>query len=367
MKETPTGSEQQFAARRLYLQRNRTPGGSVRRAVHCLLALLLGLLAISDAQAAGDGDGVGRGWTLPRTDLTLGGYASSSVNKLSDAPWSLDLDHLSLFLWWQGQGRFRFFSETDLEQAVQIQTRRVSADNAYLAVERLYVDWTQSDALNLRIGKFLTPIGRWNLIHAAPLVWTTSRPLITQHTFPTNATGAMLYGTVTSIGAGLDYSVYGSVGKELRPNPAEDPFKEAYGVHLSYPLGPTVQMGFSFANFEQAQEVGERKNLLGVDAFWAQGGYEVSAEAAWRLSSEGSESDEKGAFVQGVAPLGGSFYAVARYEYFQPSGRGGTGLWLGGVDYRLSRRWIFKTEFSKAEHDLAEAPSGFRASVAVLF
>ena len=33
--------------------------------------------------------------------------------------------------------------------------------------------------------------GRWNLIHAAPLVWTTLRPLATSRLFPTSVNGAM--------------------------------------------------------------------------------------------------------------------------------------------------------------------------------
>jgi hypothetical protein len=43
-------------------------------------------------------------------------------------------------------------------------------------VERLYLDYLHSDALATRLGKHLTPIGRWNLRHADPLVWTATRP-----------------------------------------------------------------------------------------------------------------------------------------------------------------------------------------------
>jgi len=200
----------------------------------------------------------GDGWTVPHTDLTAGGYASSDLTKESSEPWTLDISHLSLFLWWSGDSRFRFFSETDLENALTIQARRTSTDGAYLALERLYADWAQSDALNFRFGKFLTPIGRWNLIHAAPLVWTTSRPVMTVQAFPTNATGAMVYGTLTSVGAGLDYSVYGSIGKELRPDPDLDTFKEAFGAHVSYPVQPSLEIGFSFASYEEANEVGDK-------------------------------------------------------------------------------------------------------------
>jgi hypothetical protein len=310
----------------------------------------------------------GDGWTVPHTDLTAGGYASSDLTKESSEPWTLDVSHLSLFLWWSGDSRFRFFSETDLENALTIQARRTSTDGAYLALERLYADWAQSDALNFRFGKFLTPIGRWNLIHAAPLVWTTSRPVMTVQAFPTNATGAMVYGTLTSVGAGLDYSIYGSIGKELRPDPDLDTFKEAFGAHVSYPLQPSLEIGFSFASYEEANEVGDHKNLIGVDGVWSQNGYEISGEAIYRTSSEQGGMDERGGYIQGVAPLGKKFYAVGRYEYLLESHAiAPSNLWLAGVDYRWNRSLILKTEFSKAQHSLIQEPGGFLASVAALF
>ena len=307
---------------------------------------------------------LGEGWRLPHTDLTLAGYGDASLSKQGSQPWTSELDSLSLFLWWQATDRLKLFSETELEDALTVQPHHTSSDGSYVALERLYADWNQNDALNLRLGKFLTPVGRWNLIHAAPLVWTSSRPLITSEPFPTNATGAMLYGTFTGIGRGLDYSVY----KELRPNPDIDTFRKAYGMHLSYPALDSLQVGLSFANFEQEQHLGERKNLVGVDATWAQGGYEITSELAWRFSSDGDHSGEKGGFVQAVAPLGGRFFGVARYEYFQSAGQEpGVSLWLLGVDYRWDRALILKTEYSKAVDNRIDARDGFLASIAVLF
>ena len=325
-------------------------------------------MAADDSADSAPGYQLGHGWQVPDTDLTLAGYAASSLDKQKDQPWTFDVDSLSLFLWWQAAERLKFFSETEVENALTVQQRRTSTDGAYLALERLYGDWTQSDALNLRLGKFLTPVGRWNLIHAAPLVWTTSRPLITFEPFPTNATGAMAYGTLTSVGAGLDYSVYGSIGKELRPNPKLDTFNKAYGAHLAYPLQPSVQVGVSFVNFEQVGEPGERKNLVGVDATWSQNRYEVTTELGWRFSNRGDASAERGGFLQGVVPLAERLYAVGRYEYFRQSGPDpGVNLWLVGLDYRWSRALILKSEFSKGVDNKIQAQEGFLASVAVLF
>jgi hypothetical protein len=334
-----------------------------------MLCLIASMTAAADEDAARPAAyQPGRGWTVPDTDLTLGGYASAGVSKLEDQPWSLDLSHLSLFLWWQSQSRLKFFSESELEDFFHVQEHRTSTDHAHLDIERLYLDWEQADELKFRVGKFLTPIGRWNLVHAQPLVWTTSRPLTTEEAFPTNATGAMVFGTLPEIGSGLDYSAYGSYIRELRQDPDEDAFTKAYGLRLSYPLGPLKQIGFSFANFEQKNEPGERKNLVGLDFGWARNGYEVSAEGIYRFSNMTSAADEKGGFVQGVLPLAERWYGVARYEYFHESGDGNyASQWLAGVDYRWSRAVLLKAEYSGSFANHIQAPGGFLASVAVLF
>lgn len=311
----------------------------------------------------------GRGWTLPCTDLTLGGYGSAEAGKLEGEPWSLDLSHLSLFLSWHSvSSRLQFFSEAEVENALTIQAKRTADDGAHLDLERIYADWEQADELKVRFGKFLTPVGRWNLIHAQPLVWTTSRPLTTEAAFPTNATGGMLFGTLPEIGDGLDYSAYASLPEELRPDPDEDSFTKAYGLHLDYPLGPLRQLGFSFANFEQKNEPDERKNLVGLDFSWARNGFELSSEGVYRFSSQGSGGDEKGGFVQGVIPVAARWFLVGRYEYFHESGADRfADLWLGGIDYRPNRYLIIKSEYSRASNNSIQAPEGFLASIAVLF
>ncbi len=340
--------------------------------------LLTGLAALPCASAAGEGVDagcvatsyqLGRGWTVPCTNLTLGGYGSAELSKLEGDPWKLDLSHLSMFLSWQSDnGRVQFFSESELEDGLTISERRTAPDGAHLDLERVYVDWEQTDALKLRVGKFLTPIGRWNLIHAQPLTWTTSRPLTTEAAFPTNATGGMVYGTLGNVGDGLDYSAYGSLPEELRPDRDEDSFTKAYGLHLSYPVGPLSQLGFSFANFEQKNEPGERKNLVGFDLSWAGKGVDLTAEGIYRFSNLGRAADEKGAFVQGVVPIAVKWFAIGRYEYFHGSGSGNsTNIWLGGLDYRLNRALLFKAEYSKAVDNRIQTPEGFLASVAVLF
>lgn len=311
----------------------------------------------------------GNGWQVPGTGFKLGGYASIGSENMPDAHRNIGINDLSLLIHWESEGKLRLFSEIDMENPVSLEKGRgVTTSHAYLALERLYGDYLYSENLNLRAGKFLTPIGRWNVIHAAPLVWTTNRPLITERTFPTNATGAMVYGTLPAFGRSIDYSLYTAVGEDWRPDPKLDPFREAYGLHVTLPVADNGEFGMSYANFEQKSSVGERKNLLGVDYFWSRDRYEISMEAVYRFSDNGSLSDEKGLYIQGVAPISERWYALGRYEFYDQAGpTAATNIWLAGLAMRLSPATVLKAEYSHATHNNVQAPDGLYASFAILF
>ena len=334
-----------------------------------ILAFLFGAGAAhaDDLDHASD-QAPGQGWHLPGSDIGVGGYGAISYAHLEGGKARYAIDDVSLFLHWEGKGRLRAFAELGLETPLVATTSGHVSSHSYFALERAYVDYLYTDGLNLRLGKFLTPIGRWNLIHADPLVWTTSRPLITEQAFPTNATGVMLFGSLPVLGHAVDYSVYGTVGTEWRPNPDLDPFSEAYGAHVSTALTPNAEFGFSLVSFEQRSSIGERRKLVGLDYVWSRNRYEFSAEAAYRFSNDGSRFDEKGLFVQGVVPLSARVYAVGRYEFYDPAGSAGDlNLLVWGLAFKPNPSLVLKMEARSGGNHSTLAPEGVQASVAFLF
>ena len=356
------------------------PKRGLRQACVSLLWLAASLLIMTGAHAqapepaeggetsSDDSYRLGKGLHIPGTDLTLGGYATASYQRLTDQPPQAGLDNLSLFVWWEGNSRWKFFAELDYEH--MLSSRSPDEDDAhhYLALERLYVDYAVADSASVRVGKFLTPIGRWNLIHATPLVWTTSRPLVTQNVFPTNATGLMLSGSLPDAGEGLEYAVYAADGSELRPSPELDTFHRAVGAHFSFPLMSAGRFGLSYAAFEQNKTRGEQKQLLGFDYVWTHSNYELSAEGVYRFSDNGREWDEKGAFAQLVVPLSAKLFAVTRCEiYRQAHVQGASQLWVAGLNYRIKPALVLKAEWIGGRNNDTGAPEGFMSSLSVLF
>jgi len=335
-----------------------------------MLALCGDVMAQDDTTLAqsvnGTGYRLGQGLPLGDTGFTLGGYGSAQWQTLEAAEPRIALSHFSLFLWWEGNGGFKFFSELDNEETQN--DRDVDQDGRhYLSVERLYVDYSFSDALTLRAGKFLTPIGRWNQVHADPLVWTTSRPLLTREFFPDNATGLMAIGVVNLLGQPLEYTAYLSGGAEVRPDPGQDPFTDACGLRINLPLGSNLQLGFSAASFRQADEVSVRKHLAGVDFMWTLHGYELSGEGIYRRAETSPQQLVKGAFVQGVVPLGLHVSAVGRLEATSALDQNdATRRRVLGLVYRPDRAWSIKFEAVR-DSGAGIVSNGMLASASVLF
>jgi hypothetical protein len=312
----------------------------------------------------------GQGLRLGDSGFVLGGYGAVGWRDPDGADdWDMAVDSLSAFLWWDGGGRWRFFSETELERALVWRDDGVATREADVVSERLYVDYAWRDALKLRLGKFLTPVGRWNLVHAPPLTWTTSRPLITEATFPTNATGAMVYGVLPWGREGVEYSVYASAGEEVFPEDDLDPFREAIGARIAGEVLPHTELGVSWAAFEQEDQSDLRKQLFGVDLEWRWRRFEISGEFALRtLAGREGERDEQGGYVQAVVPIAGQWFAVGRYESFhQQDADRDLSLYLGGLAWRPRPALVLKAEWSRATDNDADLPDGWRASFAVLF
>ncbi len=310
---------------------------------------------------------LGQGLRLGNTGFTVGGYTSLQYQDVQNSPSQGDISHLSMFVWWEGESRVKFFTEIDNEDSLSADDQANGDSGRFLSIERLYFEYAFDDAIAIRLGKFLTPIGRWNQIHADPLVWTTSRPLVTVNMFPEHASGGMLLGNVDLFGQRADYMVYSSIGTDVRKDPAENPFNEAVGARLNIPIGANLQWGMSVASFDQTINVEEHETLVGTDFIWSSRGYELSGEGIYRRSSLGSVRDAHGGFVQGVVPLYGKLFGIARLEEIHnPVIQEDARLMVLGLNYRQSRALSLKLELIRGVGQDISAP-GLLTSVSVLF
>lgn len=287
--------------------------------------------AAGPTPADDNGYRLGRGYRLDSLGVTLGGYANFRYENLEGRKAAFTPQDLSLFLGAELTPTWRFFSESEIGNAFTVTGAGLSGSGREFDVERLYLEHDLSTGLRLRIGKYLTPIGRWNLVHADPLVWTVSRPLTTASAFARHASGAEAIGAFRLGRGTLDYRLFlddtgdldpsqrteeAFLDTDVQPNP-RNAFDHGAGVRLVYrSLDDRLQLGFSAAHFK-LQDRPNGKNLVGADLFYAVRRAELTGEAVYRESNGDAEGDDRGAFLQLAVPVYGEWFAVASHERYK--------------------------------------------------
>lgn len=303
---------------------------------------------------------LGRGLRLGASGFRLGGYATVDGERLESGDDRSGLD-VNLFVSADPVSFLHLFGELEIGEVFEWERGSAARAAPKFKAERLYGDATWRDEANLRLGKFLTPFGRWNQVLADPLLWTTSEPLVVERVFPDHVTGAMLFGSVFPGSGSLSYGVYGSfLGHEV-----SEPDRDAAGARLEWTprRGPSIG-----ASYFASAHGGEWNHLGGVDAFWQPlERLELSAEA---LAGEGVRADggQWGLYAQAVIETVPTLYLVGRYEHFDPPGGGAViDLFDVGVAW-VPRYWVrVKADYRIADHQDELSAPGLYGSFSVLF
>jgi hypothetical protein len=95
------------------------------------------------------------------------------------------------------------------------QAGRVESFHKTIELERAWFEYSHSDLINFRVGRFITPAGIWNVDHGSPIITTVAQPNQTSFfpIFPERQQGVMLNGTMFVGDHDLAYSGYVSTGR----------------------------------------------------------------------------------------------------------------------------------------------------------
>lgn len=297
---------------------------------------------------------LGEGLRIADTDFYLGGYMNIEGKSEVGGDGELAFDELSLFIFGNISDRWRFFSELEEIKLLEVNSEGESRSDHHGEIERLYVDYLASEKVNIRVGKFLTPIGTWNEIHAEPLTWTVSRPLVTFVPFPVFITGVQAFGDLEVMDQDISYSLFYQGNESIDEETGLRRTHIIYGGRGRWHATPNLEIGVPLLYYKE-YEVGDKIYLSGLDFTYKTPIIEVRGEATYSgVDREANGwSDEYGYYIQGAYGLTEKLFLVVRHEYFKARGEGGEleALSIGGA-YKPRPQIVFKAEYQTRNGDL---------------
>lgn len=313
----------------------------------------------------------GRGLRFGDSGLTIGGFSTFEIDREDAEPAQFSLDSVNFLASYEPIDALHFFAELEVDGLLEFDSADWNASSSPGArAERLYVDFRANDALNLRVGKFQTPVGRWNQVAAEPFVWTPEEPITIDTAFEEHQTGLALYGSRFRSSRTLSYWVYGQVVDAF--DVPDEPFlaERSAGGRVEY--GDARGDWTLGTSYLASETDGDWSHLGGVDALRRFGPLELSSE----FTIEGGDipgRDLFGVHLQGVYDLESlstwlrGLYGVARYEHFDPS----PGEPLNLIDFGIAwlpTDWLnLKLGYRYSDHETPAVRREILFSLSVLF
>ncbi len=327
-------------------------------------ALAFSLLALWASSAAGSSHTPGRGLSLLDDDLVLGGYAKLELSALDQSQDQFVVEDVSAFLTYRISPNIKLFTEAEFEDLLSIDDGGLDGGSDVFKLERLYFEYETQAQLRLRLGKVLTPVGIWNPIHAAPLVWTSSRPLASSAMFDTGLTGLQA-DVLTRLGD-LDavLTAFGQVTDQLDETGDRQNIRRGGGGRMQIGSIGSWQLAASYLRFDDDTDH-RWESVFAADFLFEDDDWELSSEVAVN-DPRGNGGTTWAFYFQAVRHLSAKIHPVLRYEHAKLAEGSGDPLILG-VAYKPTPTTVLKAEAVLATGDLITGGNGFLASFAMLF
>lgn len=254
--------------------------------------------------------------------FTLSGYADSEyiIDDSAGKSDGFKIHHLSLFFEKKISDKWKLFSEIEYEYAPKFES---GVAQGKIFVEVFTIDYNYNPYINIRAGRYLTPVGIWNVEHYPPFVATQERPQHIRKIFPQASDGLQFFGTVNLGNIVTDYIAFIANGSDDLVNGSsdsgsgDDNDNKAVGGRLKFkfPLLSTTELGIS--GYNEKDNFNAEENAYGVDlslqwkrlklqAEYATGSFDVAT---------GTDYDRKGYYGQlsyGIA----DFDLIYRHDWY---------------------------------------------------
>ncbi|MEO1953966.1 MAG: porin [Campylobacterales bacterium] len=260
---------------------------------------------------------LGEGYQVGDSPIYLGGYFSVDYRK-KDEEDRYRVDDIS-FMSYGGNDTLSYLAEFEFKE-FYVETRdnenSTTERNHKLYIERLYVDYNIDENYNLRLGKYNSPIGFWNLMPINVLRETSSSPILNNIIYPKYTTGLDLsYSTFSQGELKLDFI--------LQDNTAiDDDDYNNYDIDKHYALGISYEEddytykvnGGYFSKRDKQIEISDYTYAL-ISARYDDERYQFLAEAGIQNSKE--KDHNYAGYVQGLYRFTYQHIGVIRLESYK--------------------------------------------------
>jgi hypothetical protein len=262
---------------------------------------------------------------LVRGRASVGGYMDMEFKANGDGS-TFDQHRFVPFIFAEVSERVHVASEIEFEHGGFVSGS--DETDGEIKIEFATLDFKLSEALNARGGVILSPLGRLNIFHDAPLLDLTERPLVNRNIIPTTLSeaGMGIYGFIypselvvidyeaylvngfdgAAVDSGGAFNIRGARGSQAADNNNSRAFVGRLGV--SPALG--TEFGVSVHTGDYDAEGERNLTIAALDARWGHGPVELVGEGAMARGdyAAAGSGDEETAEAAG-------FYAEGRLHF----------------------------------------------------
>lgn len=324
-----------------------------------ILFVLLLLEFISSAQEYQ----MGEGYNIPKTPIYIGGYGTLDYVSRVDGYNRFRVDELALLSYGM-YDRFSYMASVDMKESY---VKEWGTDNSVVtddrvSLERLYLDYNINDTLRLRVGKFNTPAGYWNMEPINILRETSSVPYTSYILFPRYSTGAEIKYS-NRLYSDTEYSL------QVQENQDLDDYYNNISVNRHYLLGAEH---FFNDDFKMKGNLGYFTSLANKAYYYAllalsyeSQDYKIMSEFGSRKSSD-RFTVPYSFYLQGAWHLSDEHDLVGRVETYKIDEGANREEFIEvlGYTYRPTIPFTFKVEY---RHHSYINENQIRTSISVMF
>jgi len=274
--------------------------------------------------------------------LTLSGYVSTEYIFLNNNN-SFILDDIAFLAYGSLSSQLSYFVELEASEVYvkDFHNNTLSSDFSTY-IERGYIDYSHSDSINIRIGKFITPIGYWNYEHINVLRDSTSSPLYSSTTFPTLVTGLDIYGNISFV-EDLHYHLFAQHNDSLSPQMVSVASTHFFGLSLEYDISDSIGLGGSLGQYELSNSP-KVIDFIQLNSKYAYQSLDVQSEVIYTRVETSKETALLG-YIQGTYHFNAKHALILRYEHSQRIESEQIGIL--GYSYRPLYPVSFKIEYQE--------------------